>query len=383
MAKVFRAQDPELMTLAEQAARSNLRPAQIEHEIDWVADSDHGQQVSGGVLGLFEQDQLAGYVPFRYRTDGLLFRFASVRLGRVPYRIVELFGRGVVAHRDDVSEAALGHLESVPWPFHAVAVHEIPTEAPLWRAIESGRAGDFRTIERERGIHHVVDLPATMDEYLARFSTKTRNTWKRKTKKLESDCGSLSVRVYEAAEEVSDLLGAVEPVSKQTYHYHLLGQNLSPGNSRLAANLGRWARRGWLRGYVLFGGERPIAYVIGSLARRRFSYDMPGYLPALAASSPGMALLLRIIEDLIRTDAADLLDFGGGHADYKKLLATRSFAETSALLVRPTPYARGIAQLQRSMIATSQAGSRLLQRLEWKSRVKNWMRGLHLRGATT
>jgi hypothetical protein len=381
VAKVYRAQDPGLTGLAEEVARSSLLPGQLEHEIDWVAQSDHGRHSSAGVLGLFDDDQLAGYLPFRYRADGLLFRFASVRLGRLPYRTVELFGRGLVANHDHLISDALARLDAVPWPFHAVAVHEVPTESPLWRAISAGEASGFRTIERERGVHHVADLPRDADAYFGRFSGKTRSTWKRKARKLETDTGPLSLRVYTAPHEVVEMLGTIEPVFRLTYHYHLLGRNLSPGNQQLVGNLTRWAKRGWLRGYVLFGGERPLAYVIGSVARRRFSYDMPGYDPRLAASSPGIVLLLRLIEDLIDKDVADLLDFGGGHADYKELLATRSFSETNALLVRRTPYAQSIAYLNRGMTVTAQRGSQLLERFQVKSRLKNWLRSCHLRTA--
>jgi hypothetical protein len=380
--KVFRAQDPELATLARQAEEAALFPGQVEHELDWLFDTDHGKKVSPGVLGLFDSDRLAGYVPFRYRADGLLFRMASVRLGRLPYRTLELFGSGVVARNEEVASEALSRIAAIDEPFHALALHEVPTESPLWRAVSARSARGFHTIERERGIHHLVDLPRSMDEYRARFSSKTRSTWTRKGRKLESDCGPLSLRVYTRPDQVIELLNAVEPVSRLTYHYHLLGRNLSAGNLQFVNNLTRWAQRGWLRSYMLFAGERPIAYTIGSLARRRFSYDLPGYDPSTSASSPGILLLLRMIEDMIQSNVADVLDFGGGHADYKALLATRSFPEISALLVRRRPYAQGIAYLQRGMIAGAHGVAQVMDRFDLKSRIKNWMRGWRLRSTS-
>jgi hypothetical protein len=377
--KVFQAQDASLATLARQAEEAALLPGQLEHEIGWLSDTDHGDKVSAGALGLFDADRLAGYVPYRYRTDGLLFRVASVRLGRLPYRTVELFGQGVVAHEEHVVSEALARIDAVAQPFHALALHEVPTESPLWRAVASKSARGFHTIERERGVHHLVELPRSIDEYRARFSAKTRSTWARKSRKLESDCGSLSLRVYRQPEQVLELLSTVEPVFRLTYHYHLLGRNISPGNAQLVHNLQRWAHRGWLRSYVLFAGDRAIAYAIGSVARRRFSYDLPGYDPRLSASSPGILLLLRMIEEMIQAGDVDILDFGGGHADYKALLATRSFPETSALLVRRRPYAQGIAYLQRGVTAGAHGAAQVMDRLQLKSRIKNWMRGWRLR----
>jgi CelD/BcsL family acetyltransferase involved in cellulose biosynthesis len=379
--KVFSAQDPAREILTKQAEEAALLPGQLEHEIDWLFETDHGQKVTGGVLGLFDADRLAGYVPYRYRTDGLLFRMASVRLGRMPYRTVELFGPGVVARDEDVVSEALAQIDAVSEPFHALLLNEVPTDSALWKAVSARTARGFQTIERERGTHHLVDLPRSIDEYRARFSAKTRSTWTRKTRKLESEHGPLSLKVYARPEEVVDLLNTVDPVSKLTYHYHLLGRELSPRNTRLMANLQRWASRGWLRSYVLFAGERAVAYAIGSVARRRYSYDLPGYDPALSSSSPGILLLLRMIEELIESNTADVLDFGGGHADYKALLATRSFSATNALLVRRHPYAQGIAHLQRGMVASTHKVAQLMERYQMKSRMKNWIRGLKLRNA--
>jgi hypothetical protein len=379
-AKVFEVRDPGLPRLAQAAEASALMPAQIEHDIDWLAESDHGQNVSAAVVGLYESDGLAGYVPLRYRSDGLLVRFAGVRLGRLPYRMVELFGPGVVARHDGVIPQVLAGLETLPWPFHAVSLQEIPTESPLWQAISAGGAGGFQVVERERAIHHVVDLPRDLDAYLGRFSAKTRGTWKRKAKKLEAECGPLTLRVYHQAHEVVPLLTCIEPVFRLTYHYHLLGRDLSPGNERLVGNLRRWADRGWLRAFVLFGGDRPLAYVIGCVNRRRYSYDMPGYDPRLSPSSPGIILLLRLVEELITHDVADVLDFGGGHADYKQLLATRSYEEANALLIRRTPYAQGVPAFQRALAATARTGAHVLERYQLKSRAKNWLRRRHLRG---
>jgi len=318
-------------------------------------------------------------MPFRYRADGLLFRMASVKLGHLPYRTVELFGPGVVTRDEQVVTEALTRIDAVSAPFDALLLNEVPTESALWRAVSAKTARGFHTIERERGIHHVVDLPRSPDAYRARFSAKTRGTWARKTKKLESEHGPLSLRVYTRPEQVLDLLTTVEPVSKLTYHYHLLGRDLSPRNTQLAANLQCLARRGWLRSHVLFAGERAVAYAIGSLSRRRYSYDLPGFDPALSTTSPGILLLLRMIDEMIESNVADVFDFGGGHADYKALLANRSFSEINALLVRRRPYAQGIAYLQRGMVSGTHRVAQLMERFQVKSRIKNWMRTWKLR----
>src|SRR5262249_49779291 len=158
---------------------------------------------------------------------------------------------------------------------------------------------------------------------------------------------SFSVRKYATEQDAADLARAVESVVKKTFHYHLLGADLTTNNHVFVSNLTTWGRHGWLRAYVLFGDEKPIAYAIGYLIERRFQYEQIGYDPELARSSPGTYLLSRIVEDLIESKAADLLDFGSGDADYKRLFGNRSYEEGTMLLTRRTLYAQSAARAER------------------------------------
>jgi hypothetical protein len=367
--------DPGLAALAPQMEVPHLYPTQLEHEVSWIARSDHGTKASAAVLALFRDDRLAAYAPLRYRWDGLAMKVAGKRLGALPYRTIQLFGPGVISADEELIPAALSAIDRLPWRFDAFNLFDVPVHSAFWRAVEARALTGFDTLERARHPHYLVDLPDGIDEYMARFSGKSRATFRRKARRLEQECGALSVRTYSRRDEVPALLETIAPVFLKTYHHHLRGENLTPSNEQLARNLTRWADHGWLRAYVLFAAERPIAYVIGSLARRRFSYEMPGYDPEQSAHSPGLLLLLRMIEDLVGHRSASVLDFGSGDNDYKQLFATRSYVEVSALLVRRTARARGIAGLYREFARATRAGALLLERHQVKARVLKWLRG--------
>jgi CelD/BcsL family acetyltransferase involved in cellulose biosynthesis len=277
---------------------------------------------------------------------------------------------------------AIEACHELPWPFEAFNLWETPVESPLWRAVERGALAGLRPLERKRAPRYLIDLPSSFDTYLGHFSGKSRATLLRKARRLEELAGPLSVRPYVRPGEMASWLQTIAPVFLKTYHHHLLGLNLTSDNLELLRNLEHCARHGWVRSYVLFAGERPIAYVQGYLAGRQFRYEMPGYDPELGEHSPGLVLLLRLIEDLIGDGAADVVDFGSGDQEYKKLFSTRSYLEVSALLVRSSPRARGTAAIYGALAGASRLGTRLLERHGIKKRMLSWLRRRRPEGGT-
>jgi hypothetical protein len=146
-----------------------------------------------------------------------------------------------------------------------VTLEETPVDSAVWRALEGGEVPGFVTLERHRGHHHVLELPSTYEEYMARFSSKTRSTLGRKARRLASEAGGLELRLFSGPADMEPLLTTIEHVVKKTYQYRLLGKDLTGANRSLLRSLTRWAERGWVRGYVLLADNRAIAYVVGYL----------------------------------------------------------------------------------------------------------------------
>lgn len=82
------------------------------------------------------------------------------------------------------------------------------------------------------------------------------------------------------------------------------------------------AQKGWLRTYVLYGGDRPLAFWIGDLIHGTFGGNFTGYDPEIAKYSPGMYLMTKVIEDFCNGKDAEVtkIDFGTGGAPYKAAL---------------------------------------------------------------
>jgi CelD/BcsL family acetyltransferase involved in cellulose biosynthesis len=64
-----------------------------------------------------------------------------------------------------------------------------------------------------------------------------------------------------------------------------------------------------------------------------------GYDPELRQSSPGMFLIMRVIEGFCSRTNGDVvteLDFGLGHAEYKTMLCSKTWQEARVYIFSPT-----------------------------------------------
>jgi CelD/BcsL family acetyltransferase involved in cellulose biosynthesis len=92
------------------------------------------------------------------------------------------------------------------------------------------------------------------------------------------------------------------------------------------------AQRGWLQAFVLYLAGRPAAFWIGTRYRSCFFSDFMGYDVTHAKYSPGMYLILKGIEHFCEQNGPERVaevDFGLGDAQYKQVLASRSWLEES------------------------------------------------------
>lgn len=367
--------DPNALSAFAEAASGTVMPLQMEHDLRWLAQTDHGSASKGAALLLYRDTELVGYVPIRHRSGRLRLRLGEVTVTSLPYSTLQLFGYGVLGEGEGIVEATVDALSRASLRYDAITLQDTPTDSPLFRALSEGKAGkEFIVVDRGRAVHHVVELPASFREYLERFTSKRRNGFRRTREKITAEIGPVELSVFARKDEMRPMLEVIGPVSTKTFQHRLFGQNLTLENEQLARNLETWAGHGWVRAYVLRAGGDVLAYVIGFLIGNRYHYELVGYDPARAAYSPGNVLLLHILEELIESRIANVLDFGAGDAEYKRFFGTSSYEEANLMLTRRTFYAQNAAGLERSFAFASRVGAETLDRLGWKRKVKAFLR---------
>jgi hypothetical protein len=223
--------------------------------------------------------------------------------------------------------AAGAHLRASRASF--LLLEDLEPAGPLWDALQELGRREFRVIaphgfqERLR-----IRFPESPDAYWSQFSSKTRSTFRRKTRKI----GAITFERITRADQVADFLEAAHAISRNSWQTERLG--LRVHNDEVERRqLETLAEKGALRSYLLRKEGCPAAFLVGNQFRGYFNYEEVGYDRNLAQDSPGQVLLVQAIDDLLEHDSPAWLDFGGGDADYKRLFANHRSSSGNVLLV--------------------------------------------------
>jgi hypothetical protein len=179
--------------------------------------------------------------------------------------------------------------------------------------------------------HWKMAIPKTIDHFLENVGThKKRNQLKRYQKVLEKEYpGDILIRKFTDVEQVQMLCNDVEEVAKKTYQRGL-GVGFSNNyEDKQLVNLS--VKHGWLRGYVLYIKQEPIAFWLGNYYGGTFYINFTGYDPKYSKYDPGMVLFLKVLEDLCEIGAKNA-DFGFGDAFYKKLFSDVNYQEATVYI---------------------------------------------------
>jgi CelD/BcsL family acetyltransferase involved in cellulose biosynthesis len=137
------------------------------------------------------------------------------------------------------------------------------------------------------------------------------------------------------------------------------------------------AEKGWLQGYVLYLAERPCAFWLGDINGNRFGSDYVGYDAEFASHSPGMYLVMKVIEGFCdgHHEGVTEVDFGTGHAQYKQVLSNQEWCETSVYIFAPTFKGMSINLVRSVIVGTDQLIKKTLARTNLLQKVKKAWRG--------
>ncbi|MBN7820383.1 GNAT family N-acetyltransferase [Bowmanella yangjiangensis] len=161
----------------------------------------------------------------------------------------------------------------------------------------------------KNGLRHQIEqviqspyicLPSSLDEYTARFDKKFRYTLRNGLKKL-SEQGKVQARLYETPERCAEMLEHIYEIEKNSWKEQD-GTSITK-NPIQKAFYEKFsevaAQQGWLKTFILFVDEQPVAHCYGMLFNGVFENLKMSYKSEFNAYSPGNLLNLEIIKYLI------------------------------------------------------------------------------------
>jgi CelD/BcsL family acetyltransferase involved in cellulose biosynthesis len=227
-----------------------------------------------------------------------------------------------------------------------------------------------------------VRIDGRYEDYLAKFSGKTRATLRRKLKKYaERNRGAIRLDEFRTPAELAAFHALARPLAERTYQERLLAKGL-PDDERFVREMAELAAQGRARGYLLYDGETPIAYLYAVIKDGAMDYDFTGYDPEYRQHSPGTVLLLTLLERLFADKSVAVFDFGEGEGEHKLLLATDSVrcADIYFFPRRSASLLLGGSQI--ALHGLSRSIVKGLDALGVKERVKRLLRGAGARNAS-
>ncbi|MGZ8294659.1 MAG: GNAT family N-acetyltransferase [Telluria sp.] len=242
------------------------------------------------------------------------------------------------------------------------------------RVPKLSKAGDYLCYAQQQYDHYYIDLSTKFEDYQSKFSSKTRSTIMRKVRKFaEQNDGVINWKTYKSAEDIEEFFDLACALSKTTYQDRLLDAGLpdSPEFRKKAVEL---AKSDQVRAYILFHGERPVAYLYCPIEEAVLSYSHVGYDPAYMHLSVGTVLQWLATQQLFEEAKFRYFDFTEGQSEHKRLFATHERWCGNIVMVKRSPRNIAIIRAHHAMDHFSGMLGEFMERHGLKARVKRMLR---------
>jgi len=220
-----------------------------------------------------------------------------------------------------------------------------------------------------------IQLSGNFEQYMARFSGKTRSGIRRKLRKFaEASGGCIDCRAYRTPAQTSLFFPLARKVSSKTYQERLLKSGF-PGDPEFLASELTLSENDCVRAYVLFIDSNPVSYLYCRVKNKIVSYDYHGYDPAYAKLSPGTVLQLLALEDLFAEQRFTTFDFTEGEGPHKERFSTGHRLCGDVYVIRRRIRPLSVVMFHHAINTTSASIGILLNQVKLKSPLKHLLRG--------
>jgi hypothetical protein len=224
-------------------------------------------------------------------------------------------------------------------------------------------------------LHWSMTIPQDVDLLYKSFAPKTRNTLRRKNRKLEKEFGDeLQIITYSGRDDVPHAVSAASRISQYTYQAGLGVGIVDDRQTRKILDVS--ARHGWLRMSILYIKDEPCAFQLGLQYGQTYFLEQLGFLPKWTRWNVGTVLFNKILEDLCRDPSVERFNFGFGDAQYKRSYGSECWSEASVCIFAPRAYPLLVNALESSTAGLSFGIQYVLDRTNLAGWIKRKWRGL-------
>jgi hypothetical protein len=225
--------------------------------------------------------------------------------------------------------------------------------------------------------HHIMQLPARIENLYEGLSAGLRKQLRRDRKKLsEKYPGKIRIHCFRHSADIGEAARDMEEVARKTYQRGL-GVGFAD-NMGMRTRLQLFSQKGWLRAWVLYLNDVPCSFWTGTVYNGVLYLDYIAYDPALREYSPGTLLMMKALEDLC-SEGVGAVDFGFGQADYKQRFGNVRLMESSIYIYAPSLKGLLLNAMRTAPILIDRVSKTILSRTKllpkvkklWRKRVTN------------
>lgn len=258
-------------------------------------------------------------------------------------------------------------------PGNAQGLFRRSEPAPCGTSPLNGQGPFMRYVETSYE-RRFIDLTGDFENYLQNFSSKTRNTLRRKVKKFAAlSGGEIDVRCYATPREMERFYSLARDISKVTYQERLFAAGL-PETETFLMEMRRDAKGDRVRAFILFMNGEPISYLYCPVVEDRLIYRYLGYRPDYAPNSPGTVLQYLALEQIFTEGRFDTFDFTEGQGEHKRLFSTHA-VPCQDVIYLPRSIGNRLLLMSHRMFRTAANGIvELTDRIQLKPVLRRWVR---------
>jgi Acetyltransferase (GNAT) domain len=324
------------------------------------------------LLVALDNSQIIAIACFIYSNINKTYEIATRKLFRLPVKVVDLFGSCVLGEPNENVIRKFFHHIIKEGGFDLINIGHIFVESPLHKAATSLGNVIVWNVTRKRQTWWLIQLPDSFDEYISSLRKTARSHIARDYRRFER--AAPEFRVMQLPEEVDIFLRDAEKISYLTYQWTLSYGLYNNENTR--QKFMRLAKNGNLRCYISYLHGKPCAFGWGELSHRKFLFRQTGYDPQHRKLSPGTALIMRMIRDLIENTDCEVFDFlWGGEDGYKSRLGTVNLS-CASIQAAPIykPYSLLIAVLDQVLNLFKNLVGSVIERGPVRARLRSMLR---------
>ena len=239
-------------------------------------------------------------------------------------RYLKIFGSDIIRREGsdefEIYSQVFDTLQDNKFNYDAIYAHHINCATFFWKFCTSEyfTKSKFVLINANLEVRQsfLIRFEGDYDSYLSSLGKKSRQNLQRTTRKLFRENEAKLVK-YSQPEQVPEFLDCLNEVYKNCWQAKTFGYKARNTPEQIVYHT-ELAQEGWLRSYVLFIGDRPVAFEHTLQYEKHCAFQECGYDQEFHKLGVGSIVIHLAIEDMYNIDKPDSGDFGIGDAAYKR-----------------------------------------------------------------